>query len=191
MLGSIGYVSLACMGWWAYELEDEYWLLDKVSTGIFVVDSFLYVMAWLRLKLIAGNGPDQVFMFDFTQHWRYNCVFCGIVYCLSLMLVCSVFLCRRIDYSGWGDWLFVVGSGLYFVDSYVCHFFDDPDELLVCEKINFAAAILFVVGTNYVCDFFHFVSLDQSFLISLSLLILFRFLLLFFVSQMLSCIGLH
>ncbi len=101
MLGSIGYLILACMAKWAPDLEDEYWFIDKLATGTFVIDAIFYLLEWLRQKLIAGDGPSQTFMFGFSQHWRcVVLVCCGIEPSVSLSRACivstSLTLCNGI-----------------------------------------------------------------------------------------------
>lgn len=119
MAGSICYLISATASEW---FEDDVALsigADFAASHIFLIDSWICVLSNWRYKVDVAGTEDDVFMF--TVH-------------LS-----------QLDWTGWGDWLFFVGSVLYALNSYLGQMSLNYDLI---DNINLAAAVLFLVGAQ-------------------------------------------
>jgi hypothetical protein len=143
LFGSFGYLAAAVLSIWWPEEEMLNTYMNLAGSVLFTFDSMFYLVAWWLNKRDAYGTIWERSLFSTKS---YMCAH------EMLQRACTDRLwCRLVDYSGWGDWLFLFGSLLYVASAatqYLEGISDSASDALYesTEWINIGAAALFILG---------------------------------------------
>lgn len=121
MLPAMGYTITAVM--WALHEDTEkqliYETIDTISSHLYVLDAVLYTVSWWLFRRDNRGTAQETRLF-----------------------VCSI---RELDWCGWGNILFIIGSFCYAANSWIC--INVGDSATACNVSNLLGAVLFLVDS--------------------------------------------